>query len=168
MGTAEEKKREAAVRRTVVAYAAKQRLKSLQKEAEHLALAAFLIQEALAAGAYPPEKIPTFLYLVGEFERRQEHFARARRWLVMAREHADAPGAGAERMAAEQLELLAEYMNHRGARMPASYPQASADDALLARLARTVEEARVSAMAPASGQPGKKAATVTGARGNGQ
>ncbi len=139
-GRTEEAKR----RKAVIAALADTRLRQLDRELEYLALAADLIREAFSEGiwAQTPRKIPTHVYLVGEFERRLQHFTRAREWLRASKHLLAADSSGAELYAPRQLRLMGDYMQRLGIQRFEPDEQAQADVALLRSLVHRVHTAQ--------------------------
>ncbi|MCX7935532.1 MAG: DUF2225 domain-containing protein, partial [Planctomycetota bacterium] len=144
--TLAERKEEAQARRKSIAIAARVRLMQLEREAAHLQLAADLIRDALRSRRCSPAEAPSYIYLVGEFERRLENFERSRLWLETASSLAT-PDGKAEYLAATQLQVMADYLKRLGLSDLPLDPHAAADCRLLADLTKAVRAYRAQAAA---------------------
>lgn len=160
-GKPEEKMMIASQQRKAVFETTQVRLAMLKKEIKYLGLASSLIQEALREGQYPPERRTFFIYLVGEFERRQENYGKAKLWLDAAEALLGEPGEG--NTASEQLVLLKDYVSRNRDKVDLGYKDYAKDHAFLQQQIRLIREAGTgeegdagtirSGAAPAGGRP---------------
>ncbi len=154
-GSAAQRTEEAKLRREVLAFGASMRLEYLHKEQKCLELSSAYLRNALNDGLYPAGQMPSYIYLIGEFERRREMFARAKLWLEAAAQ-LQRPGAfQIEHLASQQLETMNDYLTRRGGANPepANDPAVPADARLLAKL---IPQVRAALAAPAPAAPAGK------------
>lgn len=126
--------------RDMLAQECKRRLECMGKEKEFLGYASLLTIEALKTNQYPVDELPSYIYLVGEFERRQENLSRAYLWLEAARQLLDEP-VRVQHLAPGQIDLLKRYVADQKVAPPAA-PQAKEDWVFLQELAKKVKEHR--------------------------
>lgn len=133
--------RQAGIARNLVHNEAMRRLLSLRREAEYLERAVKLIVRGLETGQYAADEIPSYIFLVGDFERRRENFSRAMMWLRAA-DHLKEPGVfRIEHQAAAVIEDMREYV-HLLKIQPESDPNQANDWRLLQVLAAQVQRHR--------------------------
>lgn len=135
------REREAIARRNLLYTEAFSRIHLIHKEMEYMAYATRLIQAALVKKLYPLEEAPSYIYLVGEFERRQENLSRALLWLTYAKALIDEKTLRAEVMAPNQIELMNRYVRDRGI-TPEPNPTEKTDVAFLKPLLYKIAQAR--------------------------
>ncbi len=126
----------AAKRRMALDAAATSRLLQLEREVKYMKLASSLIRQALASGEYPEDKVPFFIYMVGEFERRCENYGAARLYLKTASQML--VKTGEPDYAGGQLAFMEEICGQMGADVVAAYDGRRKDENLLAMQARRI------------------------------
>ena len=144
---AEEKEKVIKLAKDALANAADTRLACLKGELEYLGTATDLIVQGLAKNQLNANEIPTYFYLVGEFERRRENHSRALFWLQAAAQICDKDGEiKLEHCAPEQVDILKRYVFDRKL-TPPSNPQAESDMKIATAAAETAKKAQAAARA---------------------
>lgn len=139
-GSQQEINKNSRQRRQAIATIAALRLMMLNQEEKYLSLAAQLIREGLKQHLYPTKQLPSFIYLVGEFERRREAFPRARVWLQSAQAMLGEEIA-IENFAPQQIEYLQAYAKQVRNQVPYSRTERDQDGQLLTSLRLQIERA---------------------------
>lgn len=103
-----------------LAGAANVRLMCLKGELEYLGYAVDLIVKGMEKNAIPALEIPTYFYLVGDFERRRENHSRALFWLQAAAQLCGDGEVRLEHCAPEQIDLMKRYVRDRKIAPPAN------------------------------------------------
>lgn len=149
--------------RASLAEAARVRRVCLQSETEYLGMAVSLITEGLEKNQFPALEIPTYCYLVGDFERRRENHSRALFWLQAAAKMCGTGEVKLEHCAPDQIDLLKRYVRDRKINPPAN-PRQARDQKTVIALLPAVRQARktadVQTMAPGAGKPAKNDVTL--------
>lgn len=127
--------------RTAIAAITKRRDECLRKEVEFLGYATKLIEMALRKNEYPTKEIPTFTYLVGEFERRREQYSRSLMWLAATKQMLNPKVVLIQHYAPQQIDILKRYVRDQNITPPAS-SSANKDWQLLQQLAKQVIDYR--------------------------
>lgn len=150
-GTLEQRVDVAKQRRAAYTNAALDRMRSLLEENRFLDASLSFIVRGLQNNAFPPEETASYIYLVGEFERRRENFSRALLWLTAAQTLAGEKFR-LENFAPQQIERMKTYV---AALKMKPEPNAldKTDRALLGALVKRVKES--AAPVPAPAQPAK-------------
>lgn len=154
--TGQQRARQVEIARTLIENEAMRRLVSLRREAEYLERAVQLITRGLETGQYNVDEIPSYIFLVGDFERRRENFSRAMMWLRAA-DHLKASGEfRIEHQAPAVIEDMLEYISLLDITPPPD-PNQSTDWRLLQILAQKVHNHRtrneMQTSAPGSATP---------------
>lgn len=138
-GTAEERRDEADWKRAVLRAATHMRLELIDQEERWLQIAIELILQGLREKRYPPEEMASYVYLVGEFERRCGHFTRALFWLEAAAKLLGREPR-IEHFAPQQIALMREYVKQLKV-TPPPHPSFAEDQALLTQITNDVTAA---------------------------
>lgn len=143
-GRLNDKKKEADAICQVIERIANVRLSQLEREQNFLGMAATLLRESLRQGVYSsnPEAIPSRMYLIGEFERRQERFLAAQLWLEAAK-GLIGDNAGVELNAPGQLAVMKDYIGRLGLEKHPDDPRVATDRLLVTALIRQVQASRM-------------------------
>ncbi|MBN2710974.1 MAG: hypothetical protein JXR97_00870, partial [Planctomycetes bacterium] len=128
-GNVQDRVKEAGEQRKSLALEAAFRMKQIEYEIKYLTLSANLIRESLQTNQYPADKIPFFVYLVGEFERRAENFGAAKIWLDAASTMLTEAKEGD--YAIDQIEVLKGYYSRLDPKPALEYEGYPADYKLL-------------------------------------
>jgi len=154
-GSMNDRVTEAGRRKAEMIITAQTRLQQLEREMNYLDLSVQQTREALQQGVWQqsPDKISSFVYLVGEHERRLERFTRAKLWLENAKRTIVAASSGPELYAPHQVAVMEDYMQRLGLKAYQNDPQTSADTAMLSGLLRTVQLARATTTPAPAPQP---------------
>ncbi|MDR0866919.1 MAG: DUF2225 domain-containing protein [Planctomycetota bacterium] len=118
----------------------------LRQEIRYLTEAAQLLTTAVEKRQAPSLDLPTYLYLVGDFERRAEQHARALLWLTAAERAADNGTVKLEHLASAQIELLKRYVRERQI-TPAPNPRAATDMLIINAAGLETKNAQAAAQA---------------------
>ncbi len=122
---------EADRRKCSVRLSASTRLEQIKREQAYLKLSGGLMRSVLQSPDCPSDKAVTYLYLIGEFARRQESFVEARLWLEAADKTVPLGYGGIEQCAAGQLEAMNDYIARQGKTQMVGYEQQPEDAKLL-------------------------------------
>lgn len=131
--------------RPALARVVRYRISAANREATYLKDAARFLRRALEQQRdIPPVDVPTYVYLVGEFERRAGNLPRAYAWLEAASALRPPQEArGAEIWAQDQLAVTRTSLSYTGSQQVPANPKADADVPLLQGLRQRLAQAGV-------------------------
>ncbi|MBP5233672.1 MAG: DUF2225 domain-containing protein, partial [Planctomycetes bacterium] len=101
-----EREKAIALAKNALTNAANVRLMCLKGELEYLGYAIDLIVKGMEKREIPALEVPTYFYLVGDFERRRENHSRALFWLQAAAQLCGSGEVRLEHCAPEQIDLM--------------------------------------------------------------